>query len=257
MKLRIGIVSVWIAMAFLLMGRSLWALSPNDIQRFEKANEAYRSGHFQEAMEDYRDLSKKYPQTGIFCYNLGNSYFRLGQIGMSIWAYERGLLSDPRNHDIRSNLKYVRSLLEYRIDDNRNWYLRVSVWFLERLTTREVKMLLAFCYFLLMSSWGLALYFWRDAPWRWKRKTLAVLLGLALLLFIAKYWETRVFRDAIVITQQAEIRYGPSESDQVAFRLGEGLNVSVVDQREDWSRIVLVNGEGGWVKNDQIVQVMS
>ena len=72
---------------------------------------------------------------------------------------------------------------------------------------------------------------------------------------LAKQIDTSVMRDAIVMSKEAEVRYGPSENDQVAFRLGEGLKVYVVDHREDWSRVILVNGDGGWVQSNQIAEV--
>ena len=68
----------------------------------------------------------------------------------------------------------------------------------------------------------------------------------------AKNVQAHWLRGAIVTAREAQVRYGPSESDQLAFRLGEGLKLYVMDHREEWSRVLLVNGESGWVRNDQI-----
>ena len=81
------------------------------------------------------------------------------------------------------------------------------------------------------------------------------LLAVLCVLFVAKHVETHIIRDAIVLAKEAEVHYGPSIHDQVAFRLGEGLKVYVLDSRKDWSRILLNNGESGWVKNKEIAEV--
>jgi len=53
------------------------------------------------------------------------------------------------------------------------------------------------------------------------------------------------------------VRYGPSSGDQVAFRVGEGIKAYVVDRSEGWSRIILVDGQGGWVRGNQIAEVVA
>ena len=77
-----------------------------------------------------------------------------------------------------------------------------------------------------------------------------VLIFLALM--GAKNVQAHWLRGAIVTAKEGQVRYGPSESDQLAFRLGEGLKLYVMDRREEWSRVLLTNGESGWVRNDQI-----
>ncbi|MEK7243343.1 MAG: tetratricopeptide repeat protein [Thermodesulfobacteriota bacterium] len=60
----------------------------------------------------------------VFFYNLGNSYFKTKKIGLAILAYERARLLEPRNSDILYNLNYAKGILEYKIEDKRNWYLK-------------------------------------------------------------------------------------------------------------------------------------
>jgi SH3-like domain-containing protein len=37
--------------------------------------------------------------------------------------------------------------------------------------------------------------------------------------------------------------------------MGEGIKVFVMDRREDWSRVLLTNGESGWVRDSDIAEV--
>lgn len=235
---------------------SVWALSSEDFSLYQKANEAYRQAKYQEAIRIYEDLTERNPHQSSLLYNLANTYYRTRQLGKAILFYERALMIEPRHLDARSNLDYVISLLEYRVEDKRNWYIKTGEKLLERFTEEEVIVLLALCYGLFMGVWSLALFFRGGMPWGWKRKTILGLTVISLLLFLAKNLETRIFRDAIVVSQEAEVRYGPSDSDQTAFRLGEGIKVYVLDRRPEWSRIILVNGKGGWVRNHQVMEVI-
>ena len=62
-----------------------------------------------------------------------------------------------------------------------------------------------------------------------------------------KYSSLGTENHAIVITPEVEVHYGPSQSDRIAFRLVEGLDVSVTDSKEDWCRVRLNDGQSGWL----------
>jgi len=231
------------------------AWTEDEVSDFERANRNYRESQYEEAISIYEKLAEKYPKASALFYNLGNSYYRVKKLGAAILAYERALVLEPRNSDVRHNLDYSRGLLEYRIKDKRNWYLRMGDKTLRHVTEREVHSLGLLVYFLFIGSCVFVLFFRRGLPWGWVRKSLLLLTVLFSVVAVVKNMQVRVIRDAIVMTPKAEARYGPSDSDQVAFRLGEGLKVSVVDHRESWSRILLVSGESGWIRKDQIVEV--
>jgi tetratricopeptide (TPR) repeat protein len=227
-----------------------------DSMQFGKANEAYRKADYQSAIKLYGDLTAIHSRNATLHYNLANSFYRDGRLGESILHYERALRIEPRNADIRNNLAFVQSMLEYRVEDTRNWYVRTGEQILMRFTEREVVIFTALCYALLVGSWCVALFFRSGAPWSWRRKSALVVLLIALVLLFSKNLETRFFRDAIVLDDEVEVRYGPSDADQTAFRLGTGLKVYVVDRRPEWSRILLVNGKGGWVRNRRLAEVI-
>ncbi|MDP3919557.1 MAG: SH3 domain-containing protein [Candidatus Omnitrophota bacterium] len=230
-------------------------MQEDDKMTFESANQNYREGKYSDAIRLYQGLAEKYPGQGVFFYNLGNSYFRNGALGKAILSYERARLHEPRDKDIYYNLKYLNGLLEYRVDDKRNWYIRTGEIVLQRFTVKEMGVLLLMTYFTFMAGNSFVVFFLPGEPWKWKRKAALTLFLVFAVLFGLKQVEENVLKDAIVTTQEAEIRYGPSAQDQVAFRLGEGLKVQVIDSREKWSRILLANRESGWVRQSDIAIV--
>ncbi len=239
-----------------LHAANLWAdLAAEDQSIFAKANQLYYGEKYGEAQKIYQDLFKRYPDYGALAYNLGNTYYRLGKTGPAILAYEEALLREPRNRDILRNLKQVQAGLQYRLEDKRNWYLRAAEFSIQKLTEVEVSLLLALGYFLFVAGFLIPLFWGQGIRFGVIQKTLTTLLIILIVLYAAKRVERRVIRDAIVMAPKADVRFGPSDGDRVAFRLGEGLKVYVVDRREGWSRIILTNGEDGWIKNSSISEV--
>ncbi|MBW2220405.1 MAG: hypothetical protein JRF40_13100, partial [Deltaproteobacteria bacterium] len=77
-------------------------------EMFFKANEAYKEGRFEDAIGGYTRLLNGGYKSGHLFYNLGNTYFRLNQLGYAVLNYERARLLIPRNGDLGFNLRYAR-----------------------------------------------------------------------------------------------------------------------------------------------------
>jgi tetratricopeptide (TPR) repeat protein len=222
---------------------------------FQEANTSYRTGDYAKAAELYESLLEQKPRVAAFYYDLANTYVRLGKLSRAILNYEKALRLDPRNGDIRENLRYTRGLLEYRVEDTRNWYLKATEAVLKYTTEREVYAVVLAVLFVFLAGGILYFLSGRGVFWNsWQQFVFIVLLLVALVAF-GKQVQSNVIRDAIVMQKECEARYGPSEHDQVAFRMGEGIKVFVIDRREDWSRVILTNGESGWVKDSDIAEV--
>ncbi|HOW87550.1 MAG TPA: tetratricopeptide repeat protein [Candidatus Omnitrophota bacterium] len=222
---------------------------------FQEANTSYRTGDYAKASELYESLIAQEPRRAVFYYNLGNAYVRLGALSKAILNYEKALLLDPRNADIRANLNYARGLLEYRVEDTRNWYIKATGAVLRSMTEQEVNTVALATLFIFLAGGILFFLRGRGVFWSFWRRFLFMILLIAGLVVFGKQAQDNLLRDAVVMQKECEARYGPSEHDQVAFRMGEGIKVFVVDRREDWSRVLLTNGESGWVKDSDIAEV--
>ena len=78
-----------------------------DQAAFEKANTLYKDGKHAEAAEAYLELS----QTGVsanLLFNMGNAYFKAGELGRALAAYQRALHLAPRHPDIMVNLRIAQ-----------------------------------------------------------------------------------------------------------------------------------------------------
>ncbi len=90
------------------------------------ADSAYNKEAYSQAIELYRSaLAKNGPQATVY-YNLGNAYYRQGNMAQAVIAYERALRIDPAMSDARANLDFVMSRLEDKPEDNNSLLTRAN-----------------------------------------------------------------------------------------------------------------------------------
>ena len=77
---------------------------------FVKANNFYKSGEFETAIENYKKIESQNLISSELYYNLGNSYYKLNKVGPSIYYYEKALLLNPLNEDVKKNLVFAKRL---------------------------------------------------------------------------------------------------------------------------------------------------
>ena len=67
-----------------------------------KANELFRSQHYQEALQEYLDLYAKNPDNGTLAYNLANTYEALGETEKAREFYQKAMKSQAEEAQNRS-----------------------------------------------------------------------------------------------------------------------------------------------------------
>ena len=73
-----------------------------------KGDSAYIKEDYAAAIQIYEALLKNGEASEVY-YNLGNSYYKIGEIAKAVLNYERALLLQPGNSDIRANLEVARA----------------------------------------------------------------------------------------------------------------------------------------------------
>ena len=98
------------------------------------ANDLYVKGNFAEAAKQYEKILSTEGVAPELYYNLGNSYFKSNELGMSILNYERALRLAPGFDDARFNLE----MAQLKVVDN---ILQTPTFFLGRWITNFIKLL--------------------------------------------------------------------------------------------------------------------
>jgi tetratricopeptide (TPR) repeat protein len=226
---------------FLSLGGGLWAEGKGT---FEQGNNAYREGKFESARDIYEGLVAQGNGGLALSYNLGNVYFRLGQMGLARLWYERALEASPRNEDAL----YNRNLLCERVGETEpeRFGLRGLAGTLWVVAT-GINVL-----FFTLLCIGL----FRDGEWVWwGRWGTGILLVVAFAGAVAAQRQASV-RYGVILSDRAEARTGPSGQEKVGFIAPEGHRVVLLGTINDWVQIgVPTKGLKGWVEKDAVEPV--
>jgi len=214
---------------------------------FESANKLYEEGKFTDAASAYAKLAQSGETSAALYFNLGNAFFKSGQIGRAVAAYRTAEQITPRDPDLRANLQFARNQVQGPTLSPGRW----QRW-LGRLTLNEWTVLAAIAVWLWLLL--LAARQWRSALKPALRSyvlSLAVLAGLLCACVAATLRETRFTRTAIVITPDAVVRYGPLAESPTAFTVHDGAELRVLDQKDEWLQVSAGPRRVGWLSRDR------
>ncbi|MCM1076433.1 MAG: tetratricopeptide repeat protein [Bacteroides sp.] len=86
----------------------------SELTLIQQADSAYTADNFKEAADTYLHVIATEGNSATLQYNLGNCYYRLGEMGKAILAYERALRLEPKFDDARNNLEFVNARIADR-----------------------------------------------------------------------------------------------------------------------------------------------
>lgn len=220
------------------------------------ADSAYIRNDFTTAIQIYEMILRTGEYADIY-YNLGNSYYKIGDIAKAILNYERALILKPANKDIRSNLEIARAKTVDKVTDVPELFF---ITWLKSITNSmgiQSWAIIAISFFLLFI---VSIYFFFFSTKIVARKTFFI-LALFFLVFcvianISAAFQRRVRlnrMNAIIISPSVTIRSTPNDNGTSLFILHEGRKVFIKDDSmKDWKEIQLEDGNVGWVKKNDL-----
>ena len=250
-------IYIWLLILSLPMMFSSPARGADTVMtKYDRGNRFYQQQDYENAIKSYEDVLKADRISPDIYFNLGNSYFKTGNVAQSILNYERAHKLAPNDEDIDFNLKLAELKVVDKIDPipevfYKRWIntlalaLKMDVW--SRICI-ALMWLTAFLFaaFVIASSAG-------------RKKTFFVLGLIALLLTLTSYYFDTVQDDivnhdqhAIVMAASSYVKSSPDEKGNDQFILHEGTKVEVLDEYSDWKKIKIANGTVGWIKAKDI-----
>jgi len=224
------------------------------------ADSAYASADYATAIHIYEQLLATKGEAAPIYYNLGNAYYKTSDIARSILNYERALLLDPSNDDIKFNLELARSKA---VDKNavvsELFFVRWYRDFASILSVDGWAKCGILCFIILILC--LTLFIFNK-----KSKTKKIIFIFALLSLIctvlsnviaSSQKEKMTYREsAIIMEPSVTVRSTPSTSGTELFILHEGKKVTIKDDSmKEWKEIEIEDGNIGWLPASAIEQI--
>ena len=241
--------------ALLLLLFAFTAHAGTPIAQFDQANRLYEQGKFADAAAGYQQLIAAGYTSSTVYYNLGNAWFKAGQLGRSVAAYRRAQELSPRDPNILFNLDFARRQVAGSSAPPPNLWQRLP----GRLTLNEWAVLAAIAFWLCFAL--LVLREWKPAwrrPLRSYTIAAASLATLVVAMLAIAVYQSGAVREAVVVAQEAIVRYGPLEDSRVHFQLRNGAEVEIVGRKQNgaaeaWLQVRDGSNRIGWLKRDQVV----
>ncbi len=221
---------------------------------FNAANAAYTEGVWSEAVQAYSAIENLGLESPVLYCNLGNAWFKNGDVSKAILYYERALKLDPSYDDARYNMTVASDFVQDRIEPVPEFILKTWV--------RNL------CYALDSDAWAVSglvffavavaalLLFLLSGSLVWRRTgffSAVVFFLLSLSAVSFSFWQRSDYSrkdGAIIMAPVVSVRSSPSsEASTDLFILHEGTKVQILDEVGDWRNIELADGRQGWMKS--------
>ncbi len=217
---------------------------------FGQANKFYEEGKYADAAEAYNKLLAAGDASESIYFNRGNALFKMGQIGRAIASYRQAQQLSPRDPELRANLQFARTRARggspYQTDRWRGW--------MTVLTMNEWTVLTAGAVWLLFVL--LALGQWRPDLKRTLRSYVmasGVVVVALIICFGIVLNNNLLAQSAIVVVGEAEVRNGPLDESPTIYKVRDGVELNVVDEKDGWLQVVDSADRPGWLRRDQVL----
>ena len=253
-----NLIGLFLIVTSLFMALPTTVSADNVVSKSNVDNE-YSKGHYKEAAKLYEQLLKTGENSELY-YNLGNSYYQLGQKAKAIVAWERALLLDPHNKDAKHNLEFISNQLEDKFTPKSNMFF--VEWHNNLRNNLSVDEWAWISIFLFIAS--VVLFCFVRISDKNKHTRLVVTVGFLLALLFAdsvysaycQYSRLNGNRFAIVMSPRSSLRRLPSTDSKEQVGVHEGCRLEILDSDIDgWTEVMTENGIQGWIENDNIENI--
>ena len=238
----------------------LHADSPADTDAMTASNELYDAGRYAESTQVYEQIVDQGYRDSALYYNLGNAYYKQGDLGRAILNYVRAEKLAPRDADVRANLEVARSqTIDLPGSDEQIVLIRLVVAAQARLTTNELAAATLALWLLLALPLAIVLY-GKAERLRRAASYAAVVLGLVLVMGAISL-SGRVYAESsrqrvVVVAEAVDVVSGPGTQYVTEFTLHAGTEARLLETRGSWARVALPEGGlQGWVPAGAVEEV--
>jgi tetratricopeptide (TPR) repeat protein len=245
----IVLLGITVALFGFVAGAPKYALAQAPERAFTRANDTYKNADYKRAAQMYEDLVTSGIESEEVYFNLGNCYYKLGNIAAAILNYERAQRLDPTDEDIDFNLTLAQSRITDKIDPAPQFFV-VKWWrmFVALATPSAwslVGVILVWSFIVVA-----ALFFIARSP-SFKKAMFAVglvMLFCAALMFTFAFQQHNKATSAIVFASSVVAKSEPQEESKDLFVLHEGTKIDILGIDGEWYKVRIADGSVGWMR---------
>jgi hypothetical protein len=201
---------------------------------FAEGLRAFDQARYRDAAQTFDRYVEAHPGDPAGWYNLGTAYHRAGLQGYAVWAWLHVPRLDPRDGDVRHNLRVAGVPPEL--------VSRVAPPIPLRSTEQALLAALAWL------ITGVAGAIWLARRRRLAGWTAMAAAGVAILLAGA-WWASTTDAETLIVLEAATLRAGPALREEPVVELEPGIGLAPVSRYGDWLRARTLGGQEGWIES--------
>ncbi|MCM8796514.1 MAG: tetratricopeptide repeat protein [Candidatus Omnitrophica bacterium] len=251
-KIRANNIFILFAMFFLSFLKIGLAFNTEQTSAFNRANVYYEQVNYDEAIKEYESILGAGWESGNLYYNLGNCYFKKGQLGMAIFYYEKSKRLIPLDRDLESNYAYACSLIKgQNVSLQRGFLSRVLNNLFGKFTLDGLTVLLSALYILILIAILTGFMF---RPFKKQALIIAAAIGVFFIAGFTGLTEKIAIlnKEGVVVVAQADARFEPMDKATVYFTLSEGAKVEIISSKDNWYKIKRQDNKIGWIQKSAL-----
>ena len=243
--------------ACLLFGVTSVVGQSTGLEEFGMANKFYEEKDYESAIRLYESIMNQNVESASLYFNLGNAYFKQGELGPAILNYMRAKKLAPGDDDILHNLQFARQFSRVKMEGVELNPIRmffssiVGPYRFDTLTwiTSLIFILLVVA---LIFRYGVG---FSNAFVKASIVTALVLFFMAASVTTFKYRDEHLTRRAVIVAESSPVRTGPNEQSDVELEGAPGLVVEILVESGDYYDVLFENKRRGWIKKSMVTEI--
>jgi tetratricopeptide (TPR) repeat protein len=241
--------------AFVLVLASLSFSQVND--EFAMANNFYQNKDYDSAIRMYQSVLNQGVESAPLYFNLGNAYFKKGNLGMAVLNYLRARRLDPSDEDIIHNLEFAKQFSRIQMEGVElnpvnsfmssivdSYHLYKLAW----LTSIFFIILIV----ILIFRFGLGM---NNSVIRVGVTLTIIFTLIASGLTTYKYRLDYLSRRGVVINEDVNVYTGASPQSDIELEAAPGLIFQILDENSEYYNVLFENKRRGWVNKDLVAEI--
>ena len=224
---------------------------------FEQGNDFYIAEDYKQAAETYMEIVNSGFVSSELYYNLGNSFFRLGDYPNAILYYEKAKRLSPKDLEILMNLGIANTKITDKFEVMPDiffvrWWKSFAEWF-PRDQWAVIFLCLVFVSVLCLAWYFLALTYSRKKTAFYVCFLFIIYSGVVFGAALQKH-RTQTRAAGIIMKNKVEVSSSP-ETNRPKFVVHGGTKVDILDEIGDYYRIRVADGSNGWISKEELAVI--
>ncbi len=223
---------------------------------FKEGNKQYEQKEYAKAIESYKQILNNNIESAAIYFNLGNAYFKNGDLGHAILYYMKAKRLAPDDSSIRHNLEFAQRFSSVQMEGVE---LNPVTSFLASLVDSYKLSFLAWMTSFVFILFMLCLILRYGMGYNLSIVRVGIVVTLLLLMVTGgfttfKYRYEYLTKRAVIIAENSTVYTGASEQSDVELEAAPGLIVEILSESSDFYNVLFENKRRGWIKKGLIAE---